>query len=268
MKLEIHHTTTYTYSAPVVYALQRLRLRPRDWKGQTVVEWTSHITGGTHELSYEDPFLNKTDLVRLTPDATNIEITSHGIVETEDYNGIVGAHRGLTPLWLYKQPTRLTAAGNRIRQLAAQFRSTQEHVDEIAWLHDIAAAIKEAVLYSKGETTAETTAEIALSAGQGVCQDHAHIMIAVARNLGYPARYVSGYLLIEGQTLQEASHAWCEVWTENLGWVGFDVSNGISPDTRYARVALGRDYMDAAPILGIRLGTATEALSVSLQVQQ
>ena len=93
-------------------------------------------------------------------------------------------------------------------------------------------------------------------------------MIAAARLLGYPARYVSGYLLMDGQTHQDATHAWCEIWTKGLGWVGFDVSNGISPDARYVRVATGRDYADAAPILGIRHGQGAENLHVSLQVQQ
>ena len=73
---------------------------------------------------------------------------------------------------------------------------------------------------------------------------------------------------MDGQVAQDASHAWCEVWTKGLGWVGFDVSNGISPDARYVRVATGRDYNDAAPILGIRHGSGQETLQVSLQVQQ
>jgi len=74
--------------------------------------------------------------------------------------------------------------------------------------------------------------------------------------------------MMDGQVAQDASHAWCEVWIESLGWVGFDVSNGISPDDRYVRVAIGRDYHDAAPILGIRQGAGNEDLHVSLQVQQ
>jgi transglutaminase-like putative cysteine protease len=124
------------------------------------------------------------------------------------------------------------------------------------------------VTYEIGSTHSKTTAEEALAAGEGVCQDHAHIMISVARALGFPARYLSGYLLMDDRVDQDATHAWCEVYLTGLGWVGFDVSNGISPDSRYITVATGRDYRDAAPILGIRQGEGEEKLDVALQVQQ
>jgi transglutaminase-like putative cysteine protease len=101
-----------------------------------------------------------------------------------------------------------------------------------------------------------------------VCQDHAHIFIAAARSMGYPARYVSGYLMMEDRVHQDASHAWAEVHVDPLGWVGFDVSNGISPDTRYVRVATGLDYAEAAPVSGLRFGNGGEAMSIDIQVAQ
>ena len=124
------------------------------------------------------------------------------------------------------------------------------------------------VAYEKGRTDSATPAETALAAGHGVCQDHAHIMIAAVRLLGQPARYVSGYLLMDDVFHQEATHAWCEVWTEGLGWVGFDISNEICPDERYVRVATGRDYREAAPITGLRQGEGIESLDVQVQIQQ
>jgi transglutaminase-like putative cysteine protease len=107
-----------------------------------------------------------------------------------------------------------------------------------------------------------------MAAGLGVCQDHAQIFIAAARAMEVPARYVSGYLLMDDRIAQEATHAWAEAWVPGLGWVGFDVSNGISPDPRYVRVATGRDYRDAAPITGISFGPVTEHLIVDLAVEQ
>ena len=104
--------------------------------------------------------------------------------------------------------------------------------------------------------------------GHGVCQDHAHVFITAARLLDYPARYVSGYLLLSDQIEQEASHAWAEVLVPDLGWVGFDVSNGYSPDERYVALATGIDYLEACPISGIRLGNSDESMVVSLQIQQ
>ena len=111
-------------------------------------------------------------------------------------------------------------------------------------------------------------AEDAIAAGAGVCQDHTHIFLACARRMGVPARYVSGYLMLDDRIAQEAMHAWAEGYIEGLGWVGFDVSNGISPDTRYVRVATGLDYHDAAPVSGRRIGGAGEKLEVAIDVTQ
>jgi transglutaminase-like putative cysteine protease len=87
--------------------------------------------------------------------------------------------------------------------------------------------------------------------------------------MGYPARYVSGYLMMNDRVHQDASHAWAEAHVDGVGWVGFDVSNGISPDARYVRVATGLDYREAAPISGLRFGAMVEKrLSIDIQVQQ
>lgn len=101
-----------------------------------------------------------------------------------------------------------------------------------------------------------------------MCQDHAHIFIAAARHAGHPARYVSGYLMMDDRVDQDATHAWAEVWIGDLGWTGFDVSNGISPDMRYVRIASGLDYSQASPISGMTFGGSGESIDVNVQVQQ
>lgn len=93
-----------------------------------------------------------------------------------------------------------------------------------------------------------------------------HIFIAAARISGFPARYVSGYLMKTGE--QAASHAWAEAYVAGLGWVGFDPSNRMSPDETYVALATGRDYRDTAPVSGIRLGQALETLAVHITVEQ
>jgi len=266
--LRITHVTTYTYDQPVHYALQQLRLVPRSGHGQTVLDWSSSITGGTKQASFDDQFVNHTELVKVDPGATRIEIRSEGTVEVEDNHGVIGTHKGFAPLWLFENPTPMTSPGPAIRALVRQLTAEQAEADTLTQLHALSAMILSEVSYETGRTDSDTTAEAALTAGHGVCQDHAQIMIAAARLLGHPARYVSGYLMMNDRVDQNASHAWCEIWTESLGWVGFDVSNGIAPDARYVRVATGRDYRDAAPIMGIRQGPGSEALQVSLQVQQ
>jgi transglutaminase-like putative cysteine protease len=137
----------------------------------------------------------------------------------------------------------------------------------VGQLHTLSQAILAKVPYRIGATQSDTPAEAACAIGAGVCQDHAHIFITAARMMGYAARYVSGYLFMADQLHQAASHAWAEIHIDKLGWVGFDISNGISPDDRYIRVATGLDYRDAAPIVGVRMGQGGEDIDVSLQIR-
>jgi transglutaminase-like putative cysteine protease len=128
--------------------------------------------------------------------------------------------------------------------------------------------VRARVDYVPGTTSTHTEAAAALADGRGVCQDHAHIFIAAARSLGVPARYVTGYLVIEADNASQAHHAWAEAWVEALGWVGFDVANRICPTERYVRLAAGLDAGYAAPIVGSRRGGETEVLEVSVEVQR
>lgn len=265
MEMTIRHSTEYAYSAPVDYALQKVRLRPLPSSVQRVTDWSIEIDGGRIETSYRDHYGNHVDLVSIAPGAQVLGIRAAGRVETLDSSGVLGRVYGRAPLWHFLQPTPLTRPGAAIRALPAV---SSEGAGEIAGLHALSAAILEALPYQTGTTRADTPAEEALQGSSGVCQDHAQIFVAAARLSGLPARYVSGYLLVNDQTEQEATHAWAEVHLDGLGWVGFDVSNGVSPDEKYARIAIGRDARDAAPVEGLRMGAADETLVVSLQVQQ
>lgn len=266
MRLKISHTTVYTYDKPVHYALLQLRLTPRTADGQVVHGWSSTVTGGTHQLSFEDQYRNNVDLVMME-NTDRLEILSQGEVEVEDRTGVIGTGRTLAPQWLFLQKTPVTTPGPHLRKLAKSVEATIDK-DPLAGLHGLMDDVADAVQYTKGATSSVTSAEEALAAGRGVCQDHAHVMIATARLLDMPARYVSGYLMMDGVQQQEASHAWAEIWVPGLGWVGFDAANAMCPDDRYVRVALGRDYGEAAPVHGLRQGDAIEELCVSLQVQQ
>ncbi|MBN8890137.1 MAG: transglutaminase family protein, partial [Rhodospirillales bacterium] len=136
-------------------------------------------------------------------------------------------------------------------------------------LHALMGAVHGRVAYVVDATTQQTTAAAAFADGRGVCQDHAHIMIAAARALGMPARYVTGYLLLEGDEAEAsvAHHAWAEAWVEELGWVGFDAANCLCPTDRYVRLAVGLDAASAAPIRGVRRGTGAEHLCVDVAVR-
>lgn len=264
MDLKITHTTDYQYAAPIAYALQRIRLTPVTGPGQRVRDWQIRVEGGKVEASYEDHFANRTGLISANPGTTQIRITAEGTVETKDMSGVAGPHTGFAPLWLFKRETALTRPGRHLRELARSVTGE----DALSRLHGLLAAVKAEVVYDPGHTDATTPAEEALEAGHGVCQDHAHVFLSAARLMDFPARYVSGYLKLDGEGAEAESHAWAEAYVADLGWVGFDPSNGISPDMRYVRVATGLDYGDAAPVSGILMGTAQETLAVSVLVEQ
>jgi transglutaminase-like putative cysteine protease len=265
MRLAIRHTTRYRFTEPVSHGLQRLRLTPKETQGQTIIDWAMEYEGAREELSYEDQHHNHVTLVSVLEGARDVVITCRGTVSTEDKAGVIGQHAGHLPLWAFLGHTPLTRPGPRIRQLLA---SVERGEGLVPTLHNLSTAIREHVVYDTGHTEVDTPAEDACLAGHGVCQDHAQIFIAAARALEIPARYVSGYLMMDDRIEQEATHAWAEAWVQGLGWVGFDISNGISPDPRYVRVATGRDYRDAAPVTGISFGAMTEELSVHLAVEQ
>jgi transglutaminase-like putative cysteine protease len=160
----------------------------------------------------------------------------------------------------------MTEPGPGLKELAKSLSGCTG--DRIELAHRLSDLIRERIEWRTGTTGPDTTAEQALAAGSGVCQDHAHAFIAAARLLGFPARYVSGYLMLNHRVAQDASHAWAEAHVEGVGWIGFDISNGHSPDERYVRVATGLDYTEAAPVKGMRIGGEGESLTVRLQVQQ
>ncbi len=266
MRLSIRHTTQYRFGMPASHGLQRLRLRPKSTHGQTVIEWNMALEGARLEAEYDDQHCNHTALVSVNPGVEAVNVTCSGLVMTSDHAGVIGHHSGFMPMWCFRGQTPLTAPGPKMRALAT--RLVGSGGDRLALLHNLSEHIRAAVAYEIGYTDAETTAEAAMAAGRGVCQDHAHIFIGLARTFGIPARYVSGYLMMDDRIDQEAGHAWAEAHIDGLGWVAFDVSNGISADARYVRIASGRDYSEAAPVTGITYGTGESALTVSLAVEQ
>ena len=262
MELSVAHETRYEWDAPVPLALQQVRLTPRSGPTQEVADWRLAVEGGTVEVEYDDHWGARVVLVSAEPGARSLTLRAGGRVRTLRDDGLAGLHRGAAPLWAFLNPTPRTAPGERVRALAGEAPG-----EGVARLHALSARIAESVAYGGGATDATTTAEGALAAGRGVCQDHAQVLVAAARLLGHPARYVSGYLALDDRVAADATHAWAEAHVEGLGWVGFDASNAISPDERYVRIAAGPDSDACAPVRGIRQGVAEERLDVSVQVE-
>ncbi|WP_394728546.1 transglutaminase domain-containing protein [Altererythrobacter sp. GH1-8] len=266
MRLSIRHTTRYQFAEPVAHALQRLRLTPKATQGQEIREWSMEFANAHVELEYDDQHFNHTTLVAVEAGSSEVVVTCSGVVDTQDNAGVIGRHSGHLPLWTFLSQTRLTRPGPQMRAMMRGLPNPDD--GPLDFLHALSTHVRDHVAYTKGTTGPNTTAEEAVEAGTGVCQDHAHIFIGAARANDIPARYVSGYLMMNDRIDQEATHAWAEAHVEGLGWVGFDISNGISPDPRYVRVATGCDYRDAAPLTGISFGGVEELLSVDIAVEQ
>ena len=266
MRLSVVHTTHYSSAQPLPRGLQRLRLKPKTTHGQHVLNWQMHLEGAMPEAEFDDHNHNRTMLASVEPGTHDVKIVCSGLIETSDQVGIIGHHAGFFPLWAFLAQTPLTRPGPGMRALIAGLEA--DGSNPLTLLHALSCAMLEAGRYETGHTNADTPAEEAMAMGCGVCQDHAHIFIGAARSFGVPARYVSGYLMMDDMIDQQAGHGWVEAHVDGLGWVGFDVSNGISPDARYVRVATGCDYREAAPVTGISFGRGETALTVSLAVEQ
>ncbi len=260
MRLTIHHRTHYTYENAPTHMVQLLRLTPRDEAHQRVIEWK--ITAPGRQTSFRDSFQNITQThVVQTPHAS-LDIEVNGVVELQRLvDGELREEETVPPI-AYLCPTELTQGDVALNALAPQALShgLTRPVDALM----LAGAICRVVDYQSGQTDATSTAAQALALGRGVCQDHAHVMIAACRSVGVPARYVSGYV-DPGSSRAAASHAWADVWLGNR-WVSIDVTNGVFASDGHCRLAVGRDYLDASPIRGIREGGRAEHLEVSVNI--
>ncbi|MGI9512617.1 MAG: transglutaminase family protein [Anderseniella sp.] len=262
MKIRIRHATTYHYENPGSHLVQRLYLTPQDTASQSVLDWTIEAPGMEGALEYVDAYGNVAHVTTPPIDLAEVTVIAAGTVRTADTAGVTGHGAGSVPIQAYLASTPATEASAAIKALA----QAQDHLSGLEQLHSLSAAVLAKVDYAIGATDEHTSAADAMREGKGVCQDHAHVFISAARVLGVPARYVSGYMVVGENELAEASHAWAEAHVDNLGWVGFDVSNQLSPDERYVRVAVGMDVSGATPAKGVRRGLSASAERMDVEV--
>jgi len=259
MQLRIHHKTAYTYEEPVKYTAQKLRLTPRLEGTQRTLSWAIQTPGRRTEQL--DAHGNITHLLTFEEPHREMSIVVSGVVETATADELLRHDGMLSPL-AYLATTPLTAPNEDMVALAGTHLKTERHARER--LYSLAAAVRERVRYRLGTTSVEDSAATAFTTGQGVCQDQSHVFIACCRAAGIPARYVSGYICSEagGDT---ASHAWVDAWIEEShAWLAIDVTHLSPAGAGHCRLAVGRDYLDAAPVRGVRRGGGREVMDVSV----
>jgi len=267
MLLAVDHQTIYRYDQPMRHVTQSHRLQPSRFDGQSVIDWEVVVEGGRFGASFVDGAGDRLSTLSMAGPLSELAVVVRGRVETSDTAGVLKGHRESIHPFAYLRHTTATRADAALRQLANEALGETGIRDPLDAAHRLSAAVADTIDYQPGVTHSHTTAAQALAEGRGVCQDHAHALIAMAVQAGLPARYVIGYLHSGADgAAHEASHAWAEVHVAGLGWVGFDVSNRCCPDERYIRLGSGLDALQAAPIRGVSRGAGSEALDVQVAI--
>ncbi len=268
MHIHIFHETVYRYVRPVTGVIQTLRLTPRNHDGQYVTRWRIDLSENCQLDQNEDAFGNITHVFTADGPLSELRVTVEGEVETQDTGGLVRGAVERFPPSLYLRETTLTQLDPALAAFAVQVRRDTGD-DTLKILHGLVTRLHAEVDYDTSPTFTTTTAAESFALKRGVCQDLTHIFIAVARAIAIPARYVGGHMhRADGVTRQEAGHAWAEAYVPDLGWVAFDAANGICATDAHVRVAVGLDYLGAAPVRGARFGGGEEAMEVAVRVEQ
>jgi transglutaminase-like putative cysteine protease len=267
MRLAIRHLTRYTYANPIAETHMELRLQPVDAAAQRLVSFELQVLPPSRARPYVDAFGNVVHAFNHVPAHDLVEIVGHSVVATRPADP--GAGDDETPEdFLYFRPPVLDVPA--LRRFADRYRPVRpdsaRSVERA--LEALTRGIGQFVRYRPESTTVFSAVDEVLRLGSGVCQDFAHLFIAAARALGIPARYVSGYVYTgDGEPVLGASHAWAEGWVPGIGWMGYDATHPIRAGDRHVRVAVGRDYRDAAPTRGVYVGAPRGVMEVEVEVQ-
>ena len=263
MKIHVRHETHYTLESPASRAVQYLRLTPRSDRCQRLIRWS--VRGPASLRPWTDGYGNHAHIASEPADHKSLTILVDGVVETWDTTGILPLDDGLPPL-MFLRETHLTRKSEELTALKEEILPLFREEGALPALHRLMAIIFERIIHEPGTSSIESTAAEVLVKGRGVCQDHAHVFIAVCRMMNIAARYVSGYLAVGTGAL--ASHAWAEAYVPDLGWVSFDPTNRQCATDSYVRLAVGVDYASASPVVGVRSGGSGEDMAVDVEVIQ
>ena len=284
MLLEVRHVTQYQYEAPIRESVFEVWMQPQKSASQRLVSFELELDPSAHVFSYADYFGNAVYHFDIPQSHDQLTIIARSAVETSS-NPELPTHldRGewtrLTSDFVrgecfdFLQPHGYVQATPALAEFVAKhgLESLRQN-DPLSALIGLNKAIHNGLGYDAGVTEADSPIDEALQAGRGVCQDFAHIMIAICRSWGIPARYVSGYLFndrVHGDRSDpDATHAWVEVFLPTVRWVGFDPTNNVLTGERHITVAVGRDYADVPPSRGIFKGETASQLSVGVSVRR
>ena len=264
MKLQITHQTNYYYDDLAQRSVQYIRMTPMRLKHQTIHHWSVMLPKVAH--SQVDGFGNEWLTLSRNEAHNNLQMQASGLIEVRTDTTCLEDSE-IVPYMLFTVPTPLTACDDAMWEFAQPYlANVQPNLAAMEQLKVFAKALLDTMPYTKQVTHVGTTAAEAFAIQGGVCQDHTHVFLACVRAAGLPARYVSGYLYEESAN-HMASHAWAEVWLDHA-WYTFDISNQYFQPKTHVYVAIGRDYLDAAPVRGVRVGGGYESLYSQVMVMR
>jgi transglutaminase-like putative cysteine protease len=278
MYYAVKHQTHFRYSQPISESVMEVYMQPFTEGIQRCLRFKLQTSPRVHTFEYYDYLGNSVHFFDIPGFHDQLTILTESVVEmvaplplpaalgVETWEALDGAAAG-GDFWDMLMPSPRTQTSDLLEQFTREL-GMYRSADPLALLREINASVYEAFDYDPNSTDVDSPIEVALEARKGVCQDFAHVMIALVRSLGIPCRYVSGYLFYhkDDRSTPDATHAWVEAYLPPLGWIGLDPTNNILAEERHIRVAVGRDYNDVPPTRGVFKGKAETELSVEVHV--
>jgi transglutaminase-like putative cysteine protease len=281
LQYTIRHVTKFTYEVPISESVMEVRMQPRTEAAQRCIRFGLSTAPGSHVRMYQDHAGNTVHHFNIPGPHSQLTVTAEGLVECAapaDQPATLEA-AGWVPLdaltasgefWDALNPSPFAHGTPLLDRLAEEIGLVRGD-DPLGTVRRLMTEIYSRFEYSPHTTRVDSPIDDALETRQGVCQDFAHIMIALVRQLGVPCRYVSGYLCHQAESAirssDGATHAWIEAWFPALGWVGLDPTNNLMAGDRHIRVAVGRDYADVPPTRGVFKGSSAIRSELAVAVR-
>jgi transglutaminase-like putative cysteine protease len=283
MRFTIRHVTRFTYETPIAESVMEARMQPRSDGLQRCLRFSLTPSPPARVMVYEDHDGNFVHHFDIPARHARLTLTAEALVESFIRSPLphrlgprAWAHLDETnaagEMWDYLAPSSFTRETPLLDAFRRELRLERGN-DPLVLLRRLMADIYSRFEYKPRSTRVDSPIDEALDTRRGVCQDFAHVFIALARPLGIPVRYISGYLFRDvprpGVSGEDATHAWVEAYLPDLGWVGFDPANNLIAEQNHIRVAVGRDYADVPPTRGVYKGATVvrSELAVAVRVE-
>jgi transglutaminase-like putative cysteine protease len=279
MAYSVRHITNFQYAPAVRESVMEVRMQPRTDFRQRCLSFSLSIEPRANMMTYRDFYGNAVHNFDIPERHQSIEVMAQAIVDVlptrvpdlpdvEDWDEL-DRRVAQTDYWEMMVPSHFATPTVLLEKLAEEL-DLRRRGNPLDLLRELNSRLYEKFDYAPNTTEVDSPIDDALQSRRGVCQDFAHIMITLVRQLKIPCRYVSGYLFHEDKSMDRspagATHAWVEAYLGEAGWVGFDPTNNLEGCDRHVRVALGRDYADVPPTRGVYKGDAESELSVLVTV--